>query len=50
MPPTLSQRLADLAARSAATDAAAAATLAQLLRDGEALAVAMAAAADAADA
>jgi hypothetical protein len=33
---TLSQRLAELAARSAATDAAAAAALADLLRDGAA--------------
>ena len=48
MPPTLGQRLAELAARSAATDAAAAAALADLQRDGAALAAAMAAAADAA--
>ena len=48
MPTTLGQRLAELATRSAATDAAAAAALADLQRDGAALAAAMAAAADAA--
>ena len=48
MPPTLGERLAELAARSAATDAAAAAALTDLQRAGAALAAAMAAAAAAA--
>ena len=48
MSPTLADRLADLQRRSAETDRLAAATLAQLRRDGRAVAAALAALADAA--
>ena len=48
MPPTFADRLADLQRRSAETDRQAAAALAQLRRDGQALAAALAALADAA--